>query len=444
MRLAAFASASTTQGSWGSWTNPRTDPGILSPDYYMNLARSLERGGFDILFFDDRLAVPAVYGDSIHDAVERGSRALKFDLLAILNLVSAVTSRIGLGATYSTTYHAPYHVARAFATLDHLSGGRAVWNIVTSVNSDEAENFGVDYRDTEHRYDRADEFLDIVTGLWETWASDAVKIDRVRKVWADPDRVRRLNYEGKYLSSKGPLSVPQPPQGWPILLQAGQSGPGRAFSAKWADLAFTAQTNLDGAQTFYREQMEAVVEAGRAEDALRILPAAQVIVGETEEIALAKEKFADSFAEPGEELVTLAEMSNFDFATMEMDAPFDDTAFESMSGARFMVESHLKRTRTKHGDGATLRDLATDLAGQVPLRFVGSPQQIADRFEEWFQGRACDGFAVIPTDTPGSFEDFGRLVIPELRSRGLMPSEEEQGKHDVLRDRLGLPQRTSW
>jgi len=194
MVMAAFVSASTTKTSLGAWMHPSTDLGFLTADYYISLAKTLEKGGFDLMFFDDRLAMPAAYQNSIAGAVERGARAVKLDLIAILGLLAGHTSRIGLGATYSTTYSQPYHVARKFATLDHLSNGRAVWNVVTSLNVDEAENFGVDYTEHGDRYDFADQFLEVCTGLWESWQQDALELDRESGVFADPDKVRPLNY----------------------------------------------------------------------------------------------------------------------------------------------------------------------------------------------------------------------------------------------------------
>ena len=185
MILAAFASASANEGGFGAWSHPATDLGITDADYYIHLGRSVERYGFDILFFDDRLAMPAIYGNSVAETVRHGSRAVKLDLPTVLAIISTHTTRIGLGATYSTTYYAPFHIARVFATLDHLSGGRAVWNIVTSLNQTEAENFGVNYTNADQRYDQADEFLEVVTGLWESWERDALKRDREARVCAE-------------------------------------------------------------------------------------------------------------------------------------------------------------------------------------------------------------------------------------------------------------------
>lgn len=439
MIFTAFMSASTTKTSLGAWTHKSTDRGILTAEYYITLAKMLERGGFDLLFFDDRLAMPAAYRGSIEPAVQRGSRAVKLDILTILGAISTHTSRIGLGGTYSTTYGMPYHVARAFSTLDHLSGGRAVWNIVTSLNEDEAANFGADYLNPAERYDRAEEFLDIVTRLWESWGKDALKFDRESGIFADPEQVHEIDYTGKFLSSRGPLTVPQSPQGWPTLLQAGQSDRGRDFAAKWADLVFTSTHDSATAITQYKDQKERLVAAGRPASSMKIMPAILTIVGETEEIAREKEAYFDSLFEPEEQLVFLSEQANFDFSKLPMDEPLTDDLLESVSGTRGSVEGYIRGARKKFGEDATLRQLIAARSKQGDARFVGTPEQVADKLEEWFLNEACDGFAIMPADVPGTWEDFVRLVMPELRRRGRVPEDISDGGN--FRKRLGLEDR---
>ena len=440
MIFAAFASASTTKTSLGAWTHPSTDPGFLTPEYYIRLAQELERGGVDILFFDDRLAMPAAYGGSTDPAVERGSRVVKLDLISILGLLAGHTERLGLGATYSTTYGAPYHVARQFATLDHLSKGRVIWNIVTSLNVDEAENFGATYLKPEERYDRADEFLEVVTGLWESWQQHAVELDTTTGRFADPAKVGSIDYEGEYFSSRGPLTVPRPPQGWPTLLQAGQSGRGREFAGRWADLAFTAAHSLEAAQGHYSAQQEITKSQGREADAVKILPAIMIITGETEEIAHQKNDYFNALSDPIEQLIFLAEQANFDFEQIPMDEPFDDAWLDEFSGTRGAVEAFVKSGRAKFGEKATLREIVKARSMTAGNRFIGTPEQIADTLEEWFDNYGADGFALMPSDTPGSFEDFTRLIMPELRRRGRVP--EQLSTDGTLRDRLGLSERT--
>lgn len=439
MVFTAFVSASVTKGSLTSWLHHRADRGILDARFYIDLAQGLERTGFDLMFFDDRLAMPAAYQESIDETIKRGSRAIKLDLITILGMLSGHTERIGLGGTYSTTYTSPFHVARKFATLDHLSGGRAVWNIVTSLNEDEAANFGTQYLNPDQRYDRADEFVEIVTQLWESWDEDALEMDRVTGRFAKPGSVHRIDYEGEFLSSRGPLTVPRPPQGWPTLLQAGQSGRGQLFAAHWADIVFTSQHSLETAAKYYEGMQSQFSADSRPSGTVKILPAVLPIVGETEDIAKAKEAYFDSLFEPGEQLVTLSEQANFDFAKLPMDEPLTDELLDSFTGTKGSLQGYVKGARIKFGENATLNDVIESRRKQGGARFVGDPVQVADGLEEWFQGYGCDGFAVMSTDMPGSFEDFGRLVLPELRRRGLVA--QDPARQGTLRERLGLQQR---
>src|SRR5580704_16269436 len=228
MALVGFMQAGNATVYAGSWRHPATEHGFLKAGYYEKLGRTLEDGCFDLMFFDDRLAMPGIYGGSVAEAVRTGARPVKLDLSVVLGIVTAVTRHIGLGATYSTTYYPPFHVARTFATLDHLSGGRAAWNMVTSVNDNEAENFGLDSSlGHDERYDRADEFLEVATALWDSWDGDALILDRVSGRFADPDKVHELRHDGRWFQVRGPLTVPRTPQGRPVLLQAGSSGRGR-------------------------------------------------------------------------------------------------------------------------------------------------------------------------------------------------------------------------
>ena len=240
MTLVGFMQAGNVTVYSGSWRYPSADLGFLTMDYYTRIGKVLEEGKFDCVFFDDRLAMPGVYGDSVADAVRYGARPIKLDLTAVLGGIIAATSRIGVGATYSTTYYQPYHVARTFATLDHLSGGRAAWNVVTSVNDSEAQNFGLSAAmDHDRRYDKADEFLETVAALWDSWDDDALIMDKETGEFADPAKVREINHKGEWFSVRGPLTVPRTPQGRPVILQAGSSGRGREFAAAWADMVFT-------------------------------------------------------------------------------------------------------------------------------------------------------------------------------------------------------------
>ncbi|TCJ94973.1 LLM class flavin-dependent oxidoreductase [Nocardia alba] len=435
MTLVAFMQASNVSVFSGSWRYPSTAPDYLDLRYYQRIARTLEDGCFDLMFFDDRLAIPAIYGDSVADAVKYGARPIKLDLTAILGAAAAATDRLGLGATYSTTYYEPFHVARTFATLDHLSGGRAAWNVVTSVNDAEAQNFSVDaHSEHDRRYDRAEEFIDVVTKLWDSWEDDAITGDKESGIFADPEKVHALHHRGEFFTVRGPLTVPRTPQGRPVIIQAGQSGRGRDFAAKWADLIFTGDPSQKAAAEHYREQKELVAAAGREPDSVRLLPMVYVIVGETEQIAKEKEAiFLNELVHPLASLTLLSEVTNHDFAGHSLDDVVTDELIDSVSGIRGLVQG----VKRHLGDQPlTLRVLANHRATllQGP-RFVGTGAQIAEQMGQWFESRSCDGFVVAATHFPGSFEDFVRMVIPELQQRGLARSEYSG---TTLRENLGL------
>jgi FMN-dependent oxidoreductase (nitrilotriacetate monooxygenase family) len=435
MTLVGFMQAGNVTVYSGSWRYPSTQHSFLSMEYYQHIARTLEAGKFDLVFFDDRLAMPGVYGDSVADAVRYGARPIKLDLTAVLGGIIGATSRIGVGATYSTTYYDPFHVARTFATLDHLSGGRAAWNIVTSVNDSEAQNFGLEsHLGHDERYDRAQEFLEATVALWNSWEPDALVLDRESGQFADPDKVHEVNHHGKWFTVRGPLTVPRTPQGRPTLLQAGSSGRGREFAAQWADLVFTADPGLPVAQQHYRDQKERVAAAGRNPDEVKLLPMAYAVVGETQAIAEEKERlFLEAYVHPVASLALLSEVLNYDFAKHDLDDPVTDEMMGASSGIRGLAEGvrrHLDRE-------VTVRDLAAHRATllQGP-RFVGTPARVADQMQEWFETRGCDGFVLAATHLPGAFEEFVRMVVPILQERGLFRRDYSG---PTLRDHLGIP-----
>ncbi|OMC29569.1 monooxygenase [Mycobacterium sp. GA-1841] len=435
MALVAFMQAGSTSVYAGSWRHPATEHGYLDASYYAKIGRQLEEGCFDLMFFDDRLAMPGIYGGSVAEAVRYGARPVKLDLSVVLGVLAQTTSHIGLGATYSTTYYAPFHVARTFATLDHLSRGRAAWNVVTSVNDSEAQNFGIDsHLGHDERYDRADEFLDVVAGLWDTWEDDAIEHHRTSGHYADPGKVHELGHVGRYFSARGPLTVPRTPQGRPVILQAGSSGRGREFASRWADLIFTGDPGLDVARPHYADQKQRIADAGRDPASVRICPMAYTVVGETESHAKEREDmFLNDLVDPMASLTLLSELMNYDFAQHGLDDPVTDELIASVSGIRGLVQSLRAHIG---GDTVTVRDLAGHRATllQGP-RFVGTGAQVADQMEEWFTGGACDGFVVAATHSPGSYEEFVRMVVPELQHRGLFRTAYTGS---TLRDHLGL------
>ncbi|MBV8790316.1 MAG: LLM class flavin-dependent oxidoreductase [Mycobacterium sp.] len=439
MALVAFMQAGSTSVYAGSWRHPATEHRYLDASYYSKIGRQLEEGCFDLMFFDDRLAMPGVYGGSVDEAVAYGARPVKLDLGSVLGVLAQATSHIGLGATYSTTYYLPFHVARTFATLDHLSGGRAAWNVVTSVNDSEAQNFGVDaHLGHDERYDRADEFMDVVTGLWDTWEDDAILHNRASGRYADPAKVHELNHVGRFFSARGPLTVPRTPQGRPVIIQAGSSGRGREFASRWAELIFTGDPGLEVARSHYADQKERIADAGRDPAAVRICPMAYAVVGESEAHAKEREAmFLNDLVDPMASLTLLSELMNYDFAQHGLDDPVTDELIESVSGIRGLVQN-LRKHISSEGGGrpVTVRDLAGHRATllQGP-RFVGTGEQVADQMAEWFESDACDGFVLAATHLPGAFEDVVRMVVPQLQRRGLFRTKYESS---TLRGHLGL------
>jgi FMN-dependent oxidoreductase (nitrilotriacetate monooxygenase family) len=434
MTLVGFMQAGNVTVYSGSWRYPSADLGFLTMDYYTRIGKVLEEGKFDCVFFDDRLAMPGVYGGSVAEAVRYGARPVKLDLTAVLGGIIGATSRIGIGATYSTTYYPPFHVARTFATLDHLSGGRVAWNVVTSVNDSEAQNFGVEsHMDHDERYDKADEFLQAVTALWDSWDDDALIMDQQSGTFADPAKVHEVNHTGRWFSVRGPLTVPRTPQGRPVILQAGSSGRGREFAAAWADMIFTGDPGLEVARQHYREQKAQIATAGRNPDDVKVLPMAYVVVGETQAIAEEKERlFLDAYVHPVASLALLSELLNYDFAKHDLDDVVTDEMMAASSGVRGLamgVRRHL-------GRDATIRDLAAHRATllQGP-RFVGTATAVADQMEEWFNSGGCDGFVLAATHLPGAFEEFVRMVVPVLQQRGLFRREYAG---PTLREHLGI------
>jgi FMN-dependent oxidoreductase (nitrilotriacetate monooxygenase family) len=434
MKLVGFLQAQNCSNYPASWRHPSSKPNWFSREYYEDIGRTLERGKFHLAFFDDRLAIPDRFGDDFRETVRHGIRAAKLDPVAVALAMGLATTRLGIGVTYSTTYYEPFHVARVFATVDLLLDGRAAWNVVTSLNDSEANNFGA----SEHlahdlRYDRADEFLEVVHGHWSSWDDDAVRFDREAGLFADPTKVHRLDHQGQFFRSRGPFTVPRSPQGHPVIIQAGQSGRGKEFASRWGELIFVIYPNLDVAKRQYAELKRSLAEKGRD---VCIAPAVYPIVAETQ--AEAEDKFAeiDRLAKPIDSLVLLSEVLNYDFASKPMDEPFTSDELQAISGLQAI------RDRVVHLSGKpnpTVADFVR-FSGRGTLRelptFVGSAKNVADQLEQWFTDGGCDGFVVAATHVPGTYEDFVRLVVPELQRRGLF-RRDYQG--ETLRENLGLP-----
>ncbi|MGI9523547.1 MAG: NtaA/DmoA family FMN-dependent monooxygenase [Hyphomicrobiaceae bacterium] len=442
MALIGFLQAQNCSNFAGSWRHPESRLDFTSPEFYAHIGRVLEDGKFHLAFFDDRLGMPEYHGGKYEDAVRYGIRCVKMDPLATLMPMAMATTRLGLGATMSTSYYQPFHIARLFATLDLMTQGRAAWNVVTSLNDTEAQNMG---RETviEHdlRYDRADEFMKVVLGHWDTWHEDALVLDRSQNVFADPAKVKRLNHKGEFFASRGPFTVPRSAQGHPVLIQAGQSGRGQRFASEWAELVFVVYPDLESGRVAYKKLKDLSEAAGRDPAAMRIAHLIAPVIGETKSEAEDKRALLDSLPVEQDSLMLLSEVLNFDFGSKPIDEPFTDAELESMSGLQTY------RDRAIQGSGKSnpsIRDfINVTQRGKLRSPVVGGPREVADYMEEFFAAPACDGFVISASSVPGTYEDFVRIVVPELQRRGLHHSEYTG---PTLRDNLGLavPRTGDW
>ena len=432
MHLAGFLIAGPIAHSHALWRHPLTDMDFLRPEGYQSIAAVLERGKFDMVFFADRLAMSDTYGQSLDVGVRYGDQdAMRLDPVPVLALMAADTAQIGLGATRSTTYYHPYHIARTFATLDHLTRGRAAWNVVTSVNQGEARNFGYEeHLEHDLRYDRADEFMEVACRLWESWQDEALLLDREAGLFADPAKVRAIDHHGTWFRSKGPLNVPRSPQGRPVIIQAGSSGRGKAFAARWADVIFTLQPSAAQARAFYQDVHVHLAAAGRDDRACRILLAVMPFIGESETDAREKQALHNSLIHPLVGLSTLSSHMGYDFSRHALDEPISNVRVQGMQGLFATLRTF------SEAEGLTLGEVG-ELYGRSVLvpQLTGTASGIADQLEALFRDSACDGFVISPAHVPGAFEEFVAGVVPELQGRGLFRSEY-QGT--TLREHLGL------
>ncbi|MCF3171978.1 LLM class flavin-dependent oxidoreductase [Streptomyces sioyaensis] len=410
-----------------AWRHPRTQPErVTDLRYFQQLAQTAERGKLDSVFFADGLAL---WGKVRHNALGG------FEPLTLLSALAAVTEHVGLIATVSTTFNEPFHTARKFASLDHISGGRAGWNIVTSGSVDEARNFGRDEH-LEHslRYERAREFVEVATKLWDSWEDDAILLDVAGGIYADGDKVRAIGHHGEHFGVQGPLNVPRSPQGYPLLVQAGSSEDGKEFAAQYAEAVFTAQQTLADGQSFYKDLKSRLPRYGRTEDQLLVLPGIAPVIGSTEAEARALAQELTDLQVPEYGLAQLSGMLGTDLTGLPLDGPLPDLPEErDINGnkSRFALVAELARR-----DGLTLRELIARLgAGRGHRVVAGTPEQIADQIEEWFTQGAADGFNIMPPHLPGGLEDFVDQVVPILQRRGLFRTEYT-GR--TLREHYGL------
>lgn len=414
-----------------AWRHPDVPAdGTLRFEHYARSAIAAERGKCDLIFFADGIGIRE--RDIPEGSLARmGYELFEMEPMTLLPALAVVTKHIGLVTTASTTYNEPYNLARKFATLDWISNGRAGWNVVTSWSDAEAKNFGREAQlDYETRYARAAEFVDIVRGLWDSWEDDALILDKAGARFHDSSKVHALKHKGRFFSVEGPLNMFRPPQGHPIIVEAGASEPGRELAAATADLVYAIHGTKETAKAFYADIKGRLERYGRSSDDLKILPAVRPVVARTRAEAQAKLDQLQALLDP---LVGLNRLNNAfgDLSGYPLDGPvpLDDLP---PSGIKSLSQQLIERVRRER---PTIRQLYEQVAGQGGFCLVGTPADIADVMQDWLEGEACDGFNITPTHLPAGCEDFVELMVPELQRRGLMRMEYE-GK--TLRENLGL------
>jgi FMN-dependent oxidoreductase (nitrilotriacetate monooxygenase family) len=427
LRLGAFMRPVSIHTA--AWRYPGAYPDAnFNFAHLKRFAQTLERGRFDAFFMADHLAVL----NMPMDALKRSATVTSFDPPTLLPALAVVTEHLGLIATGSTTFEAPYHLARRFASLDHLSGGRAGWNIVTTSNPDAALNFGLDEH-VEHgeRYDRAREFYDVVTGLWDSWADDAFIRNVESGIYFDPDKMHVLNHKGENYSVRGPLNVARPIQGWPVIVQAGASEAGRQLAAETAEVVFAGTGSLADGQRLYADIKGRMKKLGRNPDHLKILPGCFVVVGDSVEEARQKRLHLDSLVHYDSAIASLSIALGTDASKFDPDGPLPEIPETNASKSGRDRAIALARR-----DNLSVRQLAQRLGGFAGTAMVGTPEMIADQMEEWLVSEGSDGFNVMFPYLPEGLDDFVNRVVPVLQHRGLFRREYE-GK--TLRENLGLP-----
>lgn len=410
-----------------SWRHPEApSDASMNLDYFKELAKTAERGKLDMLFLADSLSI---------DSKSHPNVLTRFEPFTLLSALAQVTSKIGLTATASTTYSEPFHIARQFASLDHLSNGRAGWNVVTSSIESTALNFSGEKHLEHHlRYQRAEEFVEVVKGLWDSWEENAFIRNKETGEFFDKEKMHELNHKGEYFSVRGPLNVSRTPQGQPVIIQAGSSGDGKALAAKTAEVIFTAQNHLESAQEFYQSIKEQAAEFGRDPEKIAIMPGIFPIIADTEEAARAKYKKLQDLIIPSVGLQILQNyLGGIDLSAYPLDGPLpklDAEAFNAVKSRFKLVQEMAER------DNMTIRELYKYVAGSRGHHiFVGTPEQLADKMQEWVDKKACDGFNIMPPLLPEGIEVFVDQVVPILQERGVFRKEYEG---TTLREHFGL------
>lgn len=412
-----------------SWRHPLSSPNAsIDVKALQKLAQIAERGKFDLAFVADSLAI----NHESHPQILN-----RFDPVVLITSLASATEKIGIGATASTTYNEPFTLARQFSSVDHVSGGRAAWNVVTTADAtgQTALNFSREQHwEHDHRYERAEEFVDVVKGLWDSWEDDAFTYNKETGEFYDQDKVHELHYKGRYFSVKGPLNIARSVQGQPVIIQAGASIPGQRLAARTAEVVFTHWDNIEDSKQFYRKLKSQLVDFGRSENELHILHGISPIVGETEKEAYEKYNELQKLIDPYESLKFVSGyMGNVDFSKYSLDTPAKEVEFPKVNSIQSQFNEMKKIIEEEN---LKVGDLYTRFFGAAKKDgFIGTPTQVADEMEKWFTEKATDGFMIQFPLLPRDLEDFVELVVPILQKRGLFRLDYEG---NTLRDHLGL------
>jgi FMN-dependent oxidoreductase (nitrilotriacetate monooxygenase family) len=421
MHLVAFLMTGPTCHHHGAWRHPESAvDDILRPERYEHIARVLEAGKFDALFFADILGLYDLYDGRFDTMVGRGGQVCLLDPALLLPMMARVTERIGLGLTYSSTFNHPYQIARMLGTLDHLSAGRAAWNVVASTSTLEARNFGLDEMPGRaQRYDRADEVLEACCALWNSWEEGALLLDKASGDFADPAKIHYADYAGRWIRSRGPLTTPRSPQGRPVIMQAGSSERGREFGARWGEIIFTLQHQKSDMLAFYADFKGRMPRYGRAPEECAILPSIDVVIGETESIARERAEYVNSLVDTSLGLAQMSGHIGIDLSRFDPGQKLTDIAIEE--GSRGSFDVILQGTEAEN---LTLGEAARRFAtSELCPQLVGTAETIAEQLVDLFSAGACDGFVLTPTTFPGMFEQFARGVVPILQRCGVFRTE---------------------
>ena len=432
IHFAQFLVHGPTYHSLAMWRHPETAAAGYDwsrPELYQHIAKVCERGLFDMVFFADLNYIADTFRGSLAPALRYATQAPEHDPVPLLSYMAAVTKHIGVAATFSVSHHHPFYAARLWASLDHLTGGRAGWNVVTSINSNQAANHGAERAPTEQRYERAFEFMEVCRQLWDSWEEDAVVMDREGAVFADAAKVHRIEHEGRFFKSRGPLNVVRSPQNGPVILQAGTSPQGRDFAARHADAIFSIQPRAEDAGAYQADIKRRMAEDyGRPPAHCRILFGAQPIIGESEAHAREKQAIHNELMPVDGGLAILSAHLNFDLSVVPPDALMTERE-----------EPELQRLRTRYlkpdGSFMTMAEVAMRHGQSVGLpQMVGTAESVADQMEAFMATAGGDGFMLTPIYSPGAIEEFVEQVIPILQRRSLYRTEYKgRTQREILR-----------